>query len=230
MFLLALDTALGAASAAILETGTGEVVARLSEPMERGHAERLMPLVADLAAGAGIRLRAVGRFAATVGPGSFTGLRVAVAAARAMALAAGGDAVGISTLDALAAPLLARAGPRPVLATIDARHGHVYASLVGADGSLLREAGYWPAAEAAALAAAHGAALTGPGLAVVHAAWPPGAPPPAESAPAAYPDIGWVARLGARAEPAAAPCRPLYLKAADAKPQLRPQRRPAVAP
>lgn len=229
MLLLALDTALGAASAAIFDTETGTVVARLSEPMDRGHAERLMPLVADLFAGAGLKVRDARRFVATVGPGSFTGLRVAVAAARSMALAAGGEAVGISTLDALAAPRLA-AAPRPVLAAIDARHGHVYASLTAADGVTLSDAGYWPATAAACLAAAHGAALVGPGVAAVTGAWPDDAAPAAEAEPVAYPDIGWVARLGAATNPAAAPCRPLYLKAADAKPQLRPSRRSVAAP
>src|SRR2546425_564498 len=101
MLLLALDTALGASSAAILDTAAGRLVAGVSEPMDRGHAERLLPMVAELFAEAGLAVRDCRRFVATIGPGSFTGLRVAIAAARGMALAAGGEAVGISTLDAL---------------------------------------------------------------------------------------------------------------------------------
>ncbi|QCI65132.1 tRNA (adenosine(37)-N6)-threonylcarbamoyltransferase complex dimerization subunit type 1 TsaB [Phreatobacter stygius] len=229
MLLLALDTALGASSAAILDTATDRVVARVSEPMDRGHAERLLPMVADLFAGAGLAPRDCRRFVATIGPGSFTGLRVAIAAARGMALAAGGDAVGISTLDALAAPRLAAADPGPVLSVIDARHGHVYAALAGADGGAILAPGYWPAAVAAAAAANHAAAIIGPGATVLLAAWPEGVPQPGLVEPSGFPDIGWVAGLGAKADPRTAPCRPLYLKEADAKPQVRSPLRPARA-
>ncbi|MGL4291911.1 MAG: tRNA (adenosine(37)-N6)-threonylcarbamoyltransferase complex dimerization subunit type 1 TsaB [Phreatobacter sp.] len=227
MLLLALDTALGASSAAILDTAAGRLVASMSEPMDRGHAERLLPMVAELFAGAGLAARDCRRFVATTGPGSFTGLRVAIAAARGMALAAGGEALGVSTLDALAAPCLAAADPAPLLAVIDARHGHVYAALTGADGRMVLAPGYMPAAAAAAAALAHAAAIVGPGQAALLAAWPDGAASPRLVAATAIPDIAWVARLGAEADPRDAPCRPLYLKEADAKPQVRSLLRPA---
>jgi tRNA threonylcarbamoyladenosine biosynthesis protein TsaB len=219
MLLLAFDTALGACSAAVLDTAADRVLARRSEPMERGHAERLIPLAAEVCAEAGIAAGDCRRFVATIGPGSFTGLRVAIAAARGMALAAGGDAVGISSLAALSEPYLAAAEPVAVLAAIDARHDHVYAALTDHQRMLAAPPRYMPVAEAASLAAARPVALVGPGADAVLGAWPAGASAPAVLDEAAWPDIAVVARLGAAADPATSPCRPLYLKAVDARPQ-----------
>ena len=75
-----------------------------SLPMMRGHAEALMPLIAAVMSAADVEFADLDRIAVTVGPGSFTGLRVGVAAARGIALAAGKPAVGLTTLAALAAP------------------------------------------------------------------------------------------------------------------------------
>lgn len=219
MLVLALDTALGACSAAVFDSGSGHVLARRSEPMQRGHAERLVPLAAEVCAEAGIAPGDCRRFAATVGPGSFTGLRVAIAAARGMALAAGGDAVGIPTLAALSEPYLSTTESVAVLAAIDARHDHVYASLTDHDRMIVAPPRYMPVAEAAALAATGPVALVGPGADAVLGAWPAGMSAPAVLDEAGFPDIAVVARLGAAANPATAPCRPLYLKAVDAKPQ-----------
>lgn len=219
MLVLALDTALAACSVAILDSESGTVLAKACEPMERGHAERLIPLVAETCAAAGIAPGACRRFVATTGPGSFTGLRVAISAARAMALATGGDAVGISTLAALSEPYLAAAEPLAVLAAIDARHGHVYASLVTHDRCVIVAPAYLDAAEAARLAAGQPVALVGPGADAVLGAWPSGASAPVILDERPAPDIALIARLGAAADPAVFPCRPLYLKAVDAKPQ-----------
>lgn len=227
MLVLALDTALGAASAALLDSAADRILARRSEPMERGHAERLIPLAAEICAEAGVAPGACRRFVATVGPGSFTGLRVAIAAARGMALAAGGEAVGVTTLEALQEPYLAAAEPLVVCAAIDARHGHVYAALADHDRRTILPPRYLPAAEAAALAAAQPVALVGSGAEAVLAAWPDGTSAPAVLDGTAFPDIAVVARLGAARSPGDAPCRPLYLKAVDAKPQASaPGRRP----
>jgi tRNA threonylcarbamoyladenosine biosynthesis protein TsaB len=221
MLVLALDTALGASSAAVLDTTSGRILARASEPMERGHAERLVPLVAEVCQAAGIAPGDCRRFVATIGPGSFTGLRVAIAAARGMALAAGGDAVGVTTLAALSEPYLAAAEPVAAFAAIDARHDHVYASLMEHDRSLVAPPLYMAAAAAAQLASRAPVALVGPGADIVLGHWPAGASAPVVLDEAAFPDIAVVARLGASADPATSPCRPLYLKAVDAKPQTR---------
>lgn len=219
MLVLALDTALAACSVAVLDSASGTVLARACEPMERGHAERLIPLVAETCAAAGIAPGACRRFVATTGPGSFTGLRVAISAARAMALATGGDAVGISTLAALSEPYLAVAEPLAVLAAIDARHGHVYAAFTAHDRSVIAAPAYLAAGEAALLASGQPVALVGPGADAVLGTWPSGASAPVILDARPAPDIDVLARLGAAADPALFPCRPLYLKAVDARPQ-----------
>ena len=124
MRVLAIDTALEACAAAVLDTGRG--LTSRSLPMMRGHAEALMPLVATVMSTAGGEFSDLDRIAVTVGPGSFTGLRVGVAAARGLALAAGKPAVGLSTLAALAAPFFDADDAKALLAVIDARHDQVY--------------------------------------------------------------------------------------------------------
>ena len=98
MRVLAIDTALGACSAAVLDTELGGIVASESLPMLRGHAEALIPLLDRLTEAMGTPLHQIDRIVVTTGPGSFTGLRVGIAAARGIALAANKPAVGVSTL------------------------------------------------------------------------------------------------------------------------------------
>ena len=98
MRVLAIDTALAACSAAVLDTEYGGIVANESLPMTRGHAEALMPLLKRVMDAAGLTFSDIDRVAVTTGPGSFTGLRVGIAAARGIALAADKPAVGVSTL------------------------------------------------------------------------------------------------------------------------------------
>ena len=107
MRILAIDTALEACAAAVLDTAQGAVVAHESIAMTRGHAEALMPLIARVMDASGGGFDALDRIAVTVGPGSFTGLRVGIAAARGFALATGKPAIGLTTLAAFAAPLIA---------------------------------------------------------------------------------------------------------------------------
>src|SRR5262245_44664761 len=116
MRVLAIDTALEACAAAVLDTASGAVLASESLPMARGHAEALMPLIAQVMDAAAIDFSSLDRVAVTVGPGSFTGLRVGIAAARGIALAAGKPAVGLSTLAVLAAPHIAAAAAATVVA------------------------------------------------------------------------------------------------------------------
>src|ERR1700687_6136201 len=137
MLVLAIDTALAACSAAVLDTEAATLLASESLVMTRGHAEALMPLVERVMIAAGIGFDALDRIAVTTGPGSFTGLRVGISAARGLALAAGKPAIGLTTLSAFAAPLVAQAGAHPILSAIDARHDQVYFQVVGADGSRL---------------------------------------------------------------------------------------------
>jgi tRNA threonylcarbamoyladenosine biosynthesis protein TsaB len=100
MIVLAVDTALDACSVAIVRDQIA--LATSSERMNRGQAERLAPMVREMAARAGIAFTQIDRIAATTGPGSFTGVRVGLAFARALALALSRPCVGVSTLEALA--------------------------------------------------------------------------------------------------------------------------------
>src|SRR6204780_1432249 len=133
MLVLAIDTALAACSAAVLDTERG-IIASESQPMTRGYAEALVPMLGRVMGEAGVALTEIDRVAVTTGPGSFTGLRVGIAAARGIALAAGKPSVGLSTLAAYAAPLIAADDTLPVVSVIDARHDHVYLQVFGPGG------------------------------------------------------------------------------------------------
>src|SRR6267154_454710 len=137
MLILAIDTALDACAAAVLDTDASRLIAVESQPMKRGHAEALMPLIARVMKDAGLPFAALDRIAVTKGPGSFTGLRVGLSAARGIALAAGKPVVGLTTLSAYAAPVVSEDGEHPVISAIDARHDHVYFQAVSADGGAL---------------------------------------------------------------------------------------------
>src|SRR5215207_1937465 len=126
MRILAIDTALKACSAALFDSAADEIVVNESMAMERGHAEALMPLIARIMDQGAAEFSDLDRIAVTVGPGSFTGLRVGIAAARGIALAAGKPAVGVSTLSTLAAPHVAARTDHVIIAAIDARNEQVY--------------------------------------------------------------------------------------------------------
>src|SRR4249919_474450 len=121
MLILAIDTALDACAAAVLDTSASHLIAQESQPMKRGHAEALMPLVARVMKASGVAFAELDRIAATAGPGSFTGLRVGLSAARGIALAANKPVVGVTTLTAFAAPIISENGEHPVISAIDAR-------------------------------------------------------------------------------------------------------------
>ncbi|EJW10715.1 putative molecular chaperone [Rhodovulum sp. PH10] len=219
MRVLALDTALAACSVAVLDSDSAGVLAHESRPMERGHAEALMPMVARVMSEADTEFVDLDRIVVTIGPGSFTGLRVGVAAARGLALATGKPMVGLTTLAAFAAPHIAADDKTPLLSVIDARHEQVYMQLVGEGGRALIAPRIASVREAARIATAAPTRIVGSAAAMVHAAWMTGSRPPVcvDTTPA--PDIDWVARLGAVAADTTTAPKPLYLRAPDAKPQ-----------
>jgi len=207
MIVLALDTALPACSVAVLD---GErVLARLSEPMTRGHQERLAPMVEEAMAEAGLAFAALERIGVTVGPGSFTGLRVGLAFAKGLALALDIPCVGIGSLPALAASATAKG---LVAACIDAKRGQVYFELFD-DGRPLGEAEALSLDVALARLAATSRPLTlvGSGAALLA---PHVADITIEALEAADPVA--LARLAAAvADPQ--PPQPIYLRAPDAR-------------
>jgi len=138
MRVLGLDSATNACSVALVDGGN--VVARRHQAMPRGHAEHLMPMVMDVLADAGQGFEDIDLLAVTRGPGTFTGLRIGLAAARGMALAADRPCVGVTTLAAVAAavPAAEREG-RAVLAVIESKRADVYAQAFGPDGTPLSQ-------------------------------------------------------------------------------------------
>lgn len=219
MLVLAIDCALDACSAAVLDSVAGAIVASQSRIMARGHAEALMPLIARVMDEAAIAFTALERVAVTVGPGSFTGLRVGIAAARGIALAAGKPAIGLTTLASLAAPHIAASDHEAVVAVIDARHEQIYMQMFAPGGRALVAPRVVPLREAARAAARAPARIVGSAANLVVRAWPKGEPPPAQVDQRGAPDIAWVARLGAAASKSEGPPQPLYLRAPDARPQ-----------
>lgn len=218
MRVLAIDTALAACSAAVLDTVFGGVIAGDSLPMVRGHAEALMPLVEQVMRRADLTFADVDRIAVTSGPGSFTGLRVGISAARGIALAANLPAFGVSTLSAYAAPHLAEDEINPVIAVIDARHDHVYLQVFGAGGRIVVLPRLAPIGEAVRAASEAPSRIVGSAALAVADRLPKGTRCLRVDAREA-PDIGWVARMGAVLPEGQSPPKPQYLRAPDAQPQ-----------
>lgn len=130
MKVFAFDCALAACSVAVLEMG--EVRFCAVRPAGLGEAEGVIPMLAEAAAATAIPLAAADLIAVTVGPGTFSGIRIGLAAARGLALAGRGQVVAVSTLEALAAGVETLAGSRTILAVIDAGRGQVYAQAFAA--------------------------------------------------------------------------------------------------
>jgi len=216
---LAIDTALSACSACIWQAGDPEPLARETIPMERGHAEALLPLVDRLASRVDRGFESLDRVAVTVGPGSYTGLRVGIAAARGIGLAADVPVIGVATLSAFLAPLMAGDRRGLFTAAVDAKHGQIYIQAVAVGGRTIippslmgfrdavRLLGSGPILVTGSAAPALAAEARAQGLEVI------------ATEPALVPDIAWVARLGALADPDQALPKPLYLREPDAKPQ-----------
>ncbi|OYU38566.1 MAG: tRNA (adenosine(37)-N6)-threonylcarbamoyltransferase complex dimerization subunit type 1 TsaB [Pseudorhodobacter sp. PARRP1] len=124
---LAFDTSAAHCAAALL---SGDRVWLKSEAMEKGQAERLMPLITELLAEAGKALADITAIGVGTGPGNFTGVRISVAAARGLALGLGVPAIGVTRLEAMAFGL-----PRPVTVVEDARRDEVYVQRFDAGGA-----------------------------------------------------------------------------------------------
>lgn len=223
MNILGMDTCFPALSVAVgRDIGTPNArVASFTEAMATGHAERLLPLVAEMLSQSGLTIRDVDRIAITIGPGSFTGTRIGIAAARAVKLARGLPIVAFTSLEAIAlSPALAPAHGEDLIIAIDAHRGEAYVqefdattrNAVGpprvvaiADlASLSRDrpiyaAGTAAQAVAVAIAQAGGIARARPGM--------------------LFPDMAAAVLMAATRAPAGAAVEPLYLRPPDAKPQ-----------
>ncbi|RIY00782.1 tRNA (adenosine(37)-N6)-threonylcarbamoyltransferase complex dimerization subunit type 1 TsaB [Aureimonas flava] len=213
--LLAIDTAGERCSAAVLRLADGAILAAVDPVVGRGHAEVLMDTVAEALETAGAGWGEIVRLGVGIGPGSFTGIRVAVAAARGFELSLGVASVGVTTLEAQAEPFWAEA---PVLAVHDARRGEVYAALFDRGGAPLSEPEALVPGALAALArrASAPVRLVGSGSGIAAEALGLDAARIDDTEGSA--PIRSLARIAAR-RAVAAPPLPLYLRGADAKAQ-----------
>ncbi|MDA8232015.1 MAG: tRNA (adenosine(37)-N6)-threonylcarbamoyltransferase complex dimerization subunit type 1 TsaB [Magnetospirillum sp.] len=211
MRLLAIDSATSACSAALWAGGA--VLARRHRPMARGQSEALVPMIAEVMADSGLSFADLDLLAVTVGPGAFTGIRIGLATARGLALAAGLPVAGITTTEAVAAAVPpAERGGRTVLVALDSKREDVWVQAFAPDLSAL-----CPIQSLAPEAAA--ALVTGPALVVGDAAGrvlPLMTDALAADRPG-WPDAAVVAALAARrwADGQALPPEPLYLRPAD---------------
>ena len=188
--LLAIDTAAPRLALAVLREG--DRVDTLVEDMATGQAERLFPALEELLTRVGVTYKDLTRIAVTTGPGSFTGLRIGLSAARGLALALNIPVLGIPSLFALS--LAAQCDAVAVL--LDAKRGEAYVQTFSGPGIPIREAALLPMDEAHKLVPPGAATITSPLV-----------------------DIAAVARFAATADPALYPPEAAYIRDADAKPQ-----------
>lgn len=229
MNVLAFDTSLGACSVAVQwQSARGESLLREDyEERDTGHAEALLPMISMVMDGAGLSFSALDRIAVTEGPGSFTGVRIGLAAARGLALAAGKPLVSAGTLLVMAhrAHLLlanerlqVRREGAILAVVVDARKGQLYVQLFGENaGDPLSTPMLTDADGAAGLLGGRPAIAVGTGAETLAAA---------SSASGLMnvrlPRLQPHARQLAALAPALAPVQnaePVYLRAPDAKPQ-----------
>ena len=223
MNILALDTSMGACSAAVLlADGATQRIVLCEERMARGHAEALMPMVAEVMTEAGLDFAALDLIAATLGPGSFTGVRIAIAAARGFALATGAHLWGTDSLTVMAKAALESgmaADGKPFAVAVDARGERLYFGLYDAAGRKLAGPLLIDAGEAAALLPDELAAAVGNGAGhLAEAAMLRGHRLEAKL-PDLQPNAAALAELALEADETLPTLRPLYLRPPDAKPQ-----------
>ncbi|GAA2870446.1 tRNA (adenosine(37)-N6)-threonylcarbamoyltransferase complex dimerization subunit type 1 TsaB [Aminobacter sp. P9b] len=217
MILLAIDCAASLCAASIHDADAGRELGRCVRDLGKGHAEHLMAVIEEALAQAGKAYADLGRIGVSTGPGSFTGVRVGVSAARGFSLALKIPAVGVTTLEALAYETYQALGPMKVLAALDAGREELHAALYDANGKALREPAVLSLAEAVEIASSAPMALAG--TAAQSIANAVGVDKALQIGPlAATADIGTYARLAAAKQPGDRP-KPLYLRAPDAKPQ-----------
>lgn len=207
MKLLAVETALGACSVAVLD---GEkILAHRFVEMARGHAEALAPMVEAAMREARVDFAALDRLAVTTGPGTFTGQRVGLAFMRGLRVALQKPLIGITTLEAMAAAT----GSERAAAIHDAKRDEAYL-LLWQNGETILAPAVMPFAEAVARIRAFGpCALAGTGAPMAAAALNDGV----SLTDIRQPDALWVGRLAMTRPVSDGPPAPLYLRAPDAK-------------
>ncbi len=209
MKILAVDTALGGCSVALMEDG--KALVHIFEAMDRGHAERLAPMVEE--AMRGFDFAALDRLAVTTGPGTFTGQRVGLAFMRGLRLALKRPLTGVTTLEVIAASAMDQTGQSRAAVIHDARREEAYLLLQDGDATVQQPV-VMPFPDAIERIRAFGpCAVAGTGAVAAQ-----------ETLGSEFilssirqPDALWVARLAQKQSPSNDAPGPLYLRAPDAK-------------
>lgn len=215
MKLLAIDTALSTCAAAVLtETSGQEAIVSQCEDLGRGHAERIMGMVASVMAESSTTFNSLDRIVVNVGPGSFTGLRVGLSIARGFGLVLEKPVISVTTLEAIARQALDKAEERkPVLVVLDARRDEVYCQTFEADSTPIGEAKVSTVKEQAAELGPDTILCGSAAKAVANAA---GVDLSRVCSEAAVASIDYIAKIGRAAEQKDKAPMPLYLRAPDA--------------
>lgn len=222
MAVLVIDTATRFCAACLFEAGADRVPAAIEEEIGRGHAERLTGMVDEVMRKAGIGFAALAGIAVTIGPGSFTGIRVGVAAARGFALARDLPVTGVTTLETVAVQLGTEARPDGSFAVlIGGGRGQIFLQHFAADGAPLDAARAVPEADIAAHVRPGCTRLAGDAAGRAGLALPVAVDRP----------VGNIEAVARAARRFSHPPSPLYLRDADARPQAGrvPPRRAAGA-
>jgi tRNA threonylcarbamoyladenosine biosynthesis protein TsaB len=218
--ILAIDTALGACSVCVcVEDSVNPLVIETRE-MATGHAEAIMPMIERVIKQLDGGFPSLHRVAVSIGPGSFTGLRIGISAARAIGLAAGIPVVGVSTLSAYAAPLISAEDSGVIAIGIDARHGALFFQAFTAAGRTIVLPRVVSVKEASRLVGSGPVRIAGSGAAALAVETMALGLKVSIADLGSAPDIAWIARLGFAADPATAVAKPLYLRAPSATPQV----------
>lgn len=215
MIVLAIDCSASLCAASVWDAEATRELGRSVLDIGKGHAERLMGVIDEALMQAGKGFPDIGAVAVSIGPGSFTGVRVGVSTARGLALALKIPAIGVNTLEALAAEARESSGSVTVMSVLDAGRGEIQAAVYDELGAQRYAPSVMTLEQAAAMASEIAPVLAGTAAHAVAAASdarPPIGPTTATA------DIAVYARLAALKGPGEKP-RPLYLRAADAKPQ-----------
>ncbi|MER8368575.1 tRNA (adenosine(37)-N6)-threonylcarbamoyltransferase complex dimerization subunit type 1 TsaB [Mesorhizobium sp. M0306] len=220
MKLLAIDCAANLCAACVYDAADGKELGRSVLDLGKGHAEHLMGVIEGALKAAGTDFSGLGAIAVSTGPGSFTGLRVGVSAARGLALALKIPAIGVTTLEALAAQARVTFPGRAVLAALDAGREEIHAALYDEASVLTYGPSVTTLSQAAAIAVDCSAVLAGTATSQIAAS----VGRAFDTGPiGATADIAVYARLaaaqGAGKKGEGEKPKPLYLRGADAKPQ-----------
>ena len=220
MNILALDTSMGACSAAILrESGGATTLVTREAHMARGHAEALMPMLEAAMDDAKLSFSELDLVAATLGPGSFTGVRVAIAAARGLALATNAKLWGTDSLTVMARGVLADHASAPFAVSVDAHRGMLYLGIFDGDGARLEGPLLLSPEDAASFLPSDLSFAFGSGAALLAEAASNIGIEIKPSRPDLQPHATNLAVLALQANATLPTLRPLYLRPPDAKPQ-----------